>query len=248
MPARFRGVLADTRPLHHPHFRRLWIANIITVIGGQLTVVAVPAQLYSMTGSSAWVGLTGVFGLVPLIIFGLWGGALADSMDRRRLLIGSSTGLAITSSLFWVQAVIGVSNPWVLLWLFALQQSFFAVNQPARTAIIPRIVPVRELPAANSLNMTVFQVGAVAGPLLGGVLIPLTGFSVLYGVDAVCLVLALWAVFRLPPLPPPSRFTDCWTSSDSGRLRLLSETPRSNDVLRRRHRSHGLRHASCTVS
>lgn len=202
MSARFRGLLADTRPLHHPHFRRLWVANIITVIGGQLTVVAVPAQLYSMTGSSAWVGLTGVFGLVPLIVFGLWGGALADSMDRRRLLVISSVGLAITSSLFWVQAFIGVTNPWVLLWLFALQQSFFAVNQPARTAIVPRLVPGRELAAANSLNMTVLQVGAVAGPLLGGVLIPLIGFSWLYAADALCLVAALWAVFRLPSLPP----------------------------------------------
>ena len=76
-------MLADTRPLRQPDFRRLWTANIITVIGAQLTVVAVPAQIYAITGSSGMVGLTGLFGLVPLVIFGLWGGALADHLDRR---------------------------------------------------------------------------------------------------------------------------------------------------------------------
>ena len=75
--------MADTRPLQEEHFRRLWLANIVTVVGAQLTVVAVPAQIYAATGSSAYVGLTGVFGLVPLIVFGLYGGALADVFDRR---------------------------------------------------------------------------------------------------------------------------------------------------------------------
>ena len=84
--------MADTRPLRNPHFRRLWLANIVTVVGAQLTVVAVPAQIYAQTGSSAYVGLTGVFGLVPLVVFGLWGGALADVFDRRTLLIVTTCG------------------------------------------------------------------------------------------------------------------------------------------------------------
>ena len=78
--------MADTRPLANEHFRRLWLANIVTVVGAQLTVVAVPAQIYEITGSSAYVGLTGLFGLVPLVVFGLYGGALADVIDRRTLL------------------------------------------------------------------------------------------------------------------------------------------------------------------
>ena len=80
-------LLADTTPLRNQYFRRLWLANIITVVGAQLTVIAVPAQIYEVTGSSAYVGLTGVFGLVPLVVFGLWGGALADVFDRRTILI-----------------------------------------------------------------------------------------------------------------------------------------------------------------
>ncbi|MDQ4006945.1 MAG: MFS transporter [Actinomycetota bacterium] len=193
--------MADTRPLADRHFRRLWLANIVTVIGAQLTVVAVPAQIYAITGSSAYVGLTGVFGLVPLVVFGLWGGALADAMDRRTLLIVTTAGLIGTSALFWAQADAGNTDVWLLLGLFALQQAFFAVNQPTRSAILPRLLPARLLPAANSLNMTVFQAGAIAGPLVGGALIPLVGFSWLYLLDTVTLFATLGAVVLLPRLP-----------------------------------------------
>ncbi|MBM7367478.1 MFS transporter [Gordonia hydrophobica] len=197
-----RRILADTRPLQNVYFRRLWTANIVTVIGAQLTIVAVPAQLYAITGSSAYVGLSGIFGLVPLVVFGLWGGALADTFDRRRILMVTTVGLIVTSVAFWLQAASGAENVWLLLVIFAIQQAFFAVNQPTRTAVLPRILPLERLPAANSLNMTVMQAGAIAGPLVGGALIPVLGFSLLYLVDAICLFATLWAVVTLPPLPP----------------------------------------------
>jgi len=196
-----RGMVADTRPLANPHFRRLWSANIITVIGAQLTVVAVPAQIYSVTGSSAYVGLTGLFGLVPLVIFGLWGGALADALDRRTLLRVTTLGLIGTSALFWLQAALGNSNVWLLLGLFAVQQAFFAVNQPTRSAVLPKLLPPELLPAANSLNMTVMMAGGIAGPLVGGALIPVLGFSWLYLADTITLFATLWAVLALPRLP-----------------------------------------------
>lgn len=197
-----RGLFADTRPLQVAAFRRLWSANIVTVIGAQLTVVAVPAQIYAETGSSAYVGLTGVFGLVPLVIFGLYGGALADVMDRRRLLMISTVGLIVCSALFWLQAAMSIGNVWLLLVLFALQQAFFAVNQPTRTAILPRLIELDQLPAANSLNMTVMQFGAIAGPLVGGMLIPVVGYSWLYLIDTITLFATLWAVVTLPAMPP----------------------------------------------
>ncbi|MBD2759328.1 MFS transporter [Yimella sp. cx-573] len=202
-----RGLLADTRPLQVPTFRRLWWTNIVTVIGAQLTVVAVPAQIYQMTGSSAYVGLTGLFGLVPLVVFGLYGGALADAMDRRRLLTITTGGLIVTSALFFVQAALGMRNVWLLLVLFAVQQAFFAVNQPTRSAIYPRLVPLSQLPAANSLNMTVMQFGAIAGPLVGGLLIPVLGFSWLYFADTLTLFATLWAVVGLPAMPPIGEVT-----------------------------------------
>ena len=193
--------MADTRPLANPHFRRLWLANIVTVIGAQLTVVAVPAQIYADTGSSAYVGLTGVFGLVPLVVFGLWGGALADAMDRRTLLVVTTIGLIVTSGLFWAQAAVGNTNVWLLLGLFSVQQAFFAINQPTRSAVLPKLLPPELLPAGNSLNITVFQGGAIAGPLVAGALIPVFGFSWLYAIDTVTLVATLVAVVRLPRLP-----------------------------------------------
>jgi MFS family permease len=196
-----RALLADTTPLSNPPFRRLWSANIVTVIGAQLTVVAVPAQIYQITGSSAYVGLTGVFGLVPLVVFGLWGGALADVFDRRTVLRVTTMGLIVTSAAFWAQAALGLDDVWLLLGLFAVQQAFFAVNQPTRSAVLPRLLPDDLLPAANALNTTVMQAGAIAGPLVGGALIPVLGYSALYLIDTCTLLATLWAVIRLPRMP-----------------------------------------------
>ena len=200
-----KGIFADVRPLKQADFRRLWTANIITVIGAQLTVVAVPAQIYAITQSSGMVGLTGVFGLVPLVVFGLWGGALADHFDRRRLLEISTLGLVATSALFWLQAFLGMNNVWLLLGVFSLQQAFFAINQPTRVAILPKLVPVDQLPAASALNMTVMSAGAIAGPLVGGALIPVLGYSWLYLIDTLTLLVTLYAVYRLPSMPVENR-------------------------------------------
>ncbi|TQM06199.1 MFS transporter [Pseudonocardia kunmingensis] len=197
-----RGVLTDTRPLRTPAYRRLWTAGIVTVIGAQLSVVAVPAQIYELTGSSAYVGLTGLFGLVPLVVFGLWGGAIADAVDRRTLLLFSGGGIALSSLALWVTAASGAGGVWLVLVLFAVQTAFLAINQPARNAVIPRLLPADQLPAANALNMTVFQVGAIAGPLLAGVLIPVIGLPTLYLLDAIALLATLWATWRLPAVPP----------------------------------------------
>jgi MFS family permease len=197
-----RGILADTTPLKTPAYRRLWLANIVTVIGAQLSIVAVPQQVYQITLSSAYVGLTGVFALVPLIAFGLWGGALADVMDRRTLLMITTFGLIGTSALFWLQAFLELNNVWVVLVLLAIQQAFFAVNQPTRSAVLPRILPAGQLPAANSLNMTVMNFGAIAGPLSAGILIYYIGLETLYLIDTIALFATLWAVIRLPGIPP----------------------------------------------
>lgn len=203
--AGIRGLFADTTPLATAPFRRLWRANIITVVGAQLTVVAVPAQIYAITGDSGYVGLTGLFGLVPLVVFGLWGGALADHFDRRLLLQVTTVGLIVTSGLFWLQAALDLRNVWVMLGLFALQQAFFGVNQPTRSAVLPRLLPVEQLPAANSLNMTVMMAGAIAGPMVGGALIPVVGYSWLYLIDTLTLFATLSAVWRLPGLPVENR-------------------------------------------
>ncbi len=200
--AGWRRFVMDTRPLRRPAYRRLWSSTTVTGIGSQLTAVAVPKQVYDITGSSAWVGYTSFAGLVPLVVFALWGGAIADAVDRRKLLLFTNAGIAVTSVLFWVQAATGAESVVVLMVLLAAQQALFGVNFPTRSASVARLVPASELPAANALNSTVSATGMVFGPLLAGALIPVIGLPELYLIDALALCAALWAVWRLPPLPP----------------------------------------------
>ena len=204
-PKPLRGlgaIVIDTRPLRIPDYRRLWLTTTITAVGSQFTAVAVPKQVFDLTGSSAYVGLTGAVALAPLLVFGLWGGAVADAVDRRRVLLASNTGIAVTSLLLWLQAFMGLGSVWVVLALLGAQQAFFAVNMPTRSAVIARLVPLDLLPSASALSTTVFMFGAVIGPLLVGALLPIAGVSLLYLVDSIALFAALWAVWKLPPLPP----------------------------------------------
>lgn len=194
-------LFADTTPLRTPNFRRLWAAGVPTVIGANLTVFAVPVQIYALTQSSAYVGLAGLFALVPLVVFGLLGGAWADAMDRRLLLIIASCGLAVASLLLWLQAALALNNVWVVLSLLAIQQGFYGVNAPTRSAAIPRMLPGDQLPAANALNMTVAQFGAIVGPLLAGLLLNWVSLSTLYLIDTVTCLAPIWATLRLSPMP-----------------------------------------------
>lgn len=196
------SLVIDTRPLRVTAFRRLWVSGAVTAVGSQLTAVAVPKQVYDLTGSSAYVGLTGAVSLVPLLVFGLWGGAVADAVDRRRLLLVTNSGVAVTSVLLCLQALMQVNSVWVVFALLALNQACFAVNAPTRGAVVARLVPADLLPSAVALNSTMMTFGAVIGPLAAGALLPVVGLSTLYLVDAVALVAALWAVWLLPALPP----------------------------------------------
>jgi MFS family permease len=199
-----RRLFADTTPLRTPDFRRLWLAGIVTVIGGNLTIFAVPVQLYALTQNSAYVGLSGLFALVPLVVFGLLGGAWADAMDRRLLLVLTSCGLALASVLLWMQAALELNNVWVVLCLLSVQQAFYAINSPTRSAAIPRVLPADQLAAANSLNFTVFQFGAIVGPLLAGVMLHWVDLSTLYLIDAITCTAPILATFRLAPMPSAS--------------------------------------------
>src|SRR4051795_189943 len=201
-PRGFRRFVLDPTPLAIRPYRRLWSSTIVTGVGSQLTAVAVPKQIYDVTGSSGYVGLSGLVALVPLVIFALWGGAIADAMDRRKLLLVTNGGLAVTSFLLWAQAAANSRHVWLVLALLALQQACFGLNSPTRSASVPRLVPAPMLPAANALNATVMMIGSIVGPLLAGVLIPVLGVSVLYLLDSFALLAAVAAVYRLPPLPP----------------------------------------------
>jgi MFS family permease len=203
-PVRRRGGWAiDTTPLRNRAFRRVFGGVAVTMLGQQMTLVAVPYQVYELTGSSLMVGLTSVVALVPLVVFGLLGGAIADAMDRRRLLIITSVGAAVTSALLAGQAVLPGNGHLAVLWLLeAAVSAFAAVNQPVRSAVIPAIVGPDGVAAANALAMTVRQAGVIVGPLLAGVLIGVGDLTILYTVDALGFVAAGLLLRGLPPLPP----------------------------------------------
>ncbi|MGW4642889.1 MFS transporter [Sphaerisporangium sp. NPDC004334] len=193
----------DRRPLAIASYRRLWTASVVCAAGGSFSVVAVPAQLFTVTGSSAAVGLAAGVSFVALVVAALWGGCLADVMDRRRLLLAADCGLALTYAGLWIQAALGATSIPVLLVLVACQGLTYGAIMTTMGAVVPRLVPAELLPAANSLGTLVRYAGAICGPVLAGALIPLVGIGPLYLFDAVALTAVVWAVAALPPLPPP---------------------------------------------
>jgi MFS family permease len=201
--ALLRRAVADTRPLAAPAFRRTFLGQGAALVGVMLTSVAVPVQLYALTRSSLVVGLSGLVGLAPIVVFGLYGGAVADAVDRRRLYVGSCfLTWAVTLALV-LQSMLDVRSPALILALVAVQSGGFAVSSSVRGAIVPLLVPAGQIPAANALLYTAGNLGQVLGPLLAGLLLALPGgFTLAYGADAVLFTAALYAALRLPPLPP----------------------------------------------
>ncbi|MFA1543403.1 MFS transporter [Actinomadura monticuli] len=197
-----RGLAIDTRPLALPAYRRLWLGQGVSFVGFQVTAVAVPVQVYDMTRSSLWVGVLGFVNLVPLIVFGLWGGAVADHMDRRKLLFASSCVMWAATLLLLVQALLGIGSLALIMGVVAVQAIGFAVASPTRSAIVPRLVDRTLVPAANTLNFTASQFGMLAGPLFAGVLLAHWHYAAAYALDAVLFTVVLYAALRLPAIPP----------------------------------------------
>jgi MFS family permease len=192
----------DVRPLRHVAYRRIFTGNAVSFFGVQFTAVAVPVQVYAITKSSLWVGVASFVGLVPLIVFSIWGGAIADAYDRRKVLLSSSVLMWLTTLGLLAQAVLHLDNVWLMLALIAAQSAAFGVNSPVRQAIIPSLVGPEEVAAANTLGFTVSNVAAIGGPVGAGIVIAAFDFSAAYAVDAVLFTVVLWATLRLPALPP----------------------------------------------
>ncbi len=198
-----RRVTLDVAPVRTSRpFRNLLIGDAVSVIGTQVTAVAVPLQVYAQTRSAAAVGLVGVAGLLPLIIFGLYGGAVADAVDRRRLVLATTAAQAVLSSVLLAQAVAGVGWLWLLYVIVAFQAGLFALDSPARQAFVPRLLPPEQLASAAALRQVEFNIGLTVGPLLAGFLVAVFGYSSAYGLDAVSFGASLWAVASLPSMAP----------------------------------------------
>lgn len=194
-------VLPDIEPLRSSReYRLLWSGQLVSQAGTALRYVAIPYQIYLLTGSSFAVGLIGLFSALPLIAFSLFGGVIADRVDRRRLLVATQACLAIVSAALAISTALGVVSVPLLYALTAIGAGFGALDQPARSALAPSLVERRQIPAAMALNQMVWRIGTIVGPAAGGVIIAAFGLAFAYWVDVATFVIAIvaLALMRLP--------------------------------------------------
>ncbi len=204
MPGRHR-LLADITPLRESAaFRRLWTGTTLSSVGSALTAFAVMLQVYDLTRSPFAVGAIGVAQVVPTLIVGLLGGPVTDAMDRRKLALITSSGLAAVSAALTVQAFAGLNVLWLLYALVALQASLNAVDRPTRSTFIPGLLQAGQLAAGLTLDRLTFQITLTAGPALAGLIAaaPHLGLRACYLIDAVSFAAALYGIARLPAMRP----------------------------------------------
>jgi MFS family permease len=204
---RATALLPDLSPLRrHRSFRLLWLGQLVSSAGTQIRLVALPYQIFLLTGSPLHVGLIGLFQAIPLLSITLLGGVIADRFDRRRLLIVTQSGLVATSVVLALVTQLGLTELWVLYALTAVAASFSAIDQPVRGSLVPTLVERDELPAAITLNQVMFHTSGIAGPALGGVLIASFGLAAAYWVDAISFAAAIAAAVAIKtPRQTPSR-------------------------------------------
>jgi MFS family permease len=202
-------VAIDTRPLRSsPSFRWLWLGQTVSYIGSQVVGVAVPYQVYQLTGSTLAVGLVSFVELLPLLTLTLIGGAIADAVDRRRLLLWTEAALLLTGVGFVVNASLDEPRVWALYVLGFLAASFFCLGVGGMRSLTPHLVPEDQIVAASNLNGLYSNLGAVAGPALAGLLIAAIGLPLTYVLDVVSFgasLLSIWVLPRIPSDPEADR-------------------------------------------
>jgi MFS family permease len=199
----FARIAVDIRPLRESRdFRRLWFGVGISAIGSQITLVAIPFQLYDETRSTLLVGLLGLAALFPMLIVPIYGGAVADAVDRRRLLLFSDVAQLLVTGALLVNALLPEPRVWFLFVAEALGTTAYGFQRPARNALTPRLVRDDQLLAAIAVEDVVFTLARVAGPVMAGVLISVIGLGGAYAIDAATFAASLIAIWLLPPVPP----------------------------------------------
>ncbi|MGO9333805.1 MAG: MFS transporter [Acidimicrobiales bacterium] len=219
-------LLVDLGPLRQSQaFRRLWGGYLVTTLGSQLTVVAVPYQVFRLTHSSLDVGLVGLAQIVPVLGGSLFGGSIADAVDRRRLLLVTQFSLAACSVGLALNSSDGQAALWPLYALSALAAGVASVDSPARSAVLANLVGRPMFVSANALWQLLIQVGQVAGPAVAGLLLGQFGIASVYWIDAATFAVSLLAVASLPGLRPPGGGTRFGLRSIAEGLRYLKGRP-----------------------
>ena len=198
-----KKIAMDISPLRkYPDFRRLWTSGLISYFGSMITYVALPFQIKELTNSYIAVGLIGAVELVPLIIFGLYGGVLADKVDRRKMILYTEIALALMTFSLFINSQL--DNP-SLIWIYVVAGTFAALDglqRPSADAILPRLVGHDDLPAASALMSLRWQTGVIAGPALAGILLATAGTGTAYLVDVATFVISILFVLRVKSVKP----------------------------------------------
>jgi predicted MFS family arabinose efflux permease len=198
-----RRLLVDIGPLRrNPRFRRMWLGYLVTTLGNQLTVVAVPFEVFRLTHSSLEVGLVSLTQLGPLLVGSMFGGSIADAMDRRKLLIVTQSSLALCSAGLATDAMLHHPEVWPLFVVSAMAAGISSIDQPARSAVFITLVAREDYMSATALWQLLMQLGVVVGPAVAGLLIGSVGVSTVFWVDVATFTVSLPAVMTLGPMSP----------------------------------------------
>ncbi len=208
----------DITPLRQSRdYRFIFASGLITFLGSMITYVALPFQVAQLTGSFVAVGLIGLFQLVPLVVFGLWGGSLADSVDRRIMVLSTELAAGVLITALLVNALLPSPQLWILYVVAMSLAVTDGLQRPSLDAMIPRVVPHDQLAAAGALNALKFQLGTILGPALGGILISIGGLQLAYGVDVLTFLVSVALLWRIRSI----RVAD--ESSERATLRHVAE-------------------------
>jgi MFS family permease len=194
----------DIDPLRrYRDFRLLWLGQGVSFFGSMITAVALPYQVYHLTGNNFAVGILGLVEIVPILVLAFVGGALADAVDRRRMVQVTESSLALMSGILIVNAVIPSPQVWILYVAAALMAGLDALQRPSLDALLPRLVSREDIVAAGALQSLRSTVGMIAGPALGGVLIATAGLPTTFAIDMLTFAGSLGALYFMRAVPPP---------------------------------------------
>lgn len=180
-------------------FRLYWGGSLVSQAGTQMAQAAIAWQVYLLTHSPLALGLIGLFRVIPIVVFSLIGGVVADVVDRRRLLMGTQTALLSVSAILAFSTMAGFVTPVLIYILTAAAAGAAAFDSPARQALVPSLIPRERLTNALSLSGTAFQVATIVGPSLAGLVIATRGVAIVYLIDAVSFVAVLIVLFLIHP-------------------------------------------------
>lgn len=226
MNRRFAAALVDISPLREsPAYRAMWLGQMISLLGSNMRLVAVAWQVFEITGSTVAVGLVGLVEVIPLITVSIVGGSYVDTSDRKRIIAVAQVALMLCSGAL---AVLSLTGTITLLWIYLLTgiaSAFNAIDRPARSSLLPHVVPEGKLTAAMALRQVLFQTTTIVGPAIGGILVATISVGWVYLIDAVSFSAALFVLRWIPKIPIPDALTgNRWSAIKEG-LSFATRTP-----------------------